>query len=181
MHEANVCVLLVDAARARVMLLREREVAGSKLTELYEVADVANPRWRATDAERFADNRPGLRRESPGGPQHALGDRRDWWRRDMMRSFAQQVVEEAANIWNELPSGRVVVVADAQMLGVLRPIIARQNTGPSRREVVEVQRQLTQLSVPAVHDALAKADVLPPRGRLPPPRPMRTPNPWHGA
>lgn len=178
----NFCVLLVDAARARVLTLASRTPRSEPTTaSLEDVADIANPLLRARDAERFSDTRPGTRREGPHGPRHGVSDRREGHRRDSERHFAEQVVRDAAQIWQRFPSCTIVVVANPKMLGLVRPAIARALRGPSPYDVVELSRDLTKHPAAAVHDALAEAELLPPRGRRPPVPAMRTPNPWQGG
>jgi hypothetical protein len=67
-------------------------------------------------------------------------------------------------VWKSHPACHVVVVAGPKMLGNLRPAIARRRNG-SPVEVHELDRELTQLAPAALHDALAGAELLPPRGR----------------
>lgn len=174
---ANFCVLLANTARARVLTLASARPEGeSTLSALEEVADQRNPAARARDNERFSDTRPGIRREGSHGPRHGVNDRREGNRQDSERQFMQSVVDETMAIWSRFPTCKIIVVANAQTLGLLRPVLARRVREPY--EVIEFPRDLTQLAPAAVHDALAKAGHLPARGRRPPILPMRTPNPW---
>ena len=176
---ANFCVVLASRARARVLTLASSTSEGQPtLAALQEAADTSNPQERARDSEQFSDTRPGLRREGGHAPRHAVSDRRQSHRRDDVLQFFQVVVDEAAQIWRAFDTCKIVIVASPPMLGLLRGVMAHRMNGPSPYDLVEFPRDLTHLGAPAVHDALARAGLLPPRGRRPPLKPMRTPNPW---
>lgn len=164
------CVLVADGARARILTL-ETDAAGLVATSnpLTEVADLTSPERRARDSEVLSDTRPGLRREGPHGPRHAVSDRREGHRHDADRRFAEMVVEAAAHLWRQSPRSTVIVAASPGMLGLLRPAIARRRRGASWPDVHQLARDLTKLSAPALHDALADLALLPPRERLAPP------------
>ena len=166
---ANTCVLVADAARARVFVLdAAREAGGPAITELVELAEIKNPMLRARDVELLSDSRPGLRREGPQGPRHAVSDHRENHRRDLERLFAARIAEEAAGVWRRYPSCELIVAASPRMLGFLRPAIERQIRAKDRLEVHELTRDLTKLSPSMLHDLLAEAGLLPARGRRPP-------------
>ncbi|HEY8377394.1 MAG TPA: host attachment protein [Nannocystis sp.] len=159
-------VLAVDGARSRVFVLRTDD--GEQVptvSPLVEVAQTTNPDRRAKDSELFTDARPGLRREGPQIPQHGTSDRRDGHRRDAERRFAAEAVAEAARVFREQGVTRVVVVANPAMLGTLRP--AMKDLANVPWTVREIARDLSRLSPPALHDALAEDGALPPRGRMP--------------
>jgi len=171
---SSFCVLLADAARARVLTL---DSPGGELeptlAPLTEVIDLTSPARRGRDSELLSDTRPGLRREGGHGPRHAVSDHREGKRDDADRHFAELAADEASRIWHRRPFCTVVVVAPPRMLGVLRPLIAQHNSGPSPYDVRELDRDLTRLATPAVHDALAARALLPPRGRRPVPESRR--------
>lgn len=162
-------VLAADGARARVFVLRISDGEHvPTLAPLVEVAQATNPDRRAKDSELFAESRPGLRREGPGVPQHGVDDRREGHRRDTERRFAAQAVDEAERAFREHGVTRVALVASPAMLGVLRQVM--RNDAHQPWTVRELARDLSRLSGPALHDALADNGLLPPRGRMPPTR-----------
>jgi hypothetical protein len=55
------------------------------------------------------------------------------------------------------------------MLGTLRPAIERRRSRTSPLDVQALDKDLSRLASPALHDALAEAALVPPRGRLPTP------------
>ncbi len=167
-ERATYCVLAADSARARLFTLDAAlDVTEPTLTHLEEVEDLANPAHRARDGDLFTDSRPGLQRAPPLGPSHGVSDRRDARRREQRRAFADMAVEELNRLWQRFPRATVVVAANPVVLGDLRGALARRTRAPG--EVVEVPRDVAQLAPPALHDALAVAKALPPRGRRWPP------------
>jgi protein required for attachment to host cells len=164
----NHCVLVADAARARVWVL-DADGGGNapSIFELVEVAEITNPILRARDVEVVSDSGTG-RRGGAKTPIHAPPDHRDHRRRDLERHFAAQVAEEAAAVWRRYPSCELIVAASPVMLGLLRPALARQIRVTDQVHVRELPRDLTKLTGPALHDLLAEDELLPPRGRRPP-------------
>lgn len=164
----NFCVVVADAARARVFVLEiERPVAGAMTSELVELASVTNPILRAVDSAVVSDSGTG-RRGGARTPLHSTPDHRDQHRRDIERHFAAIVAEEAAAVWRQYPSCELVVVAPPGMLGLLRPAIDRQMGAKDHIAIEEVLADHTKLSAPKLHDLLAESKLLPPRGRRAP-------------
>src|SRR5678816_559689 len=139
-HVRNHCVLVADAARARVWALDMDRSGGTAISELVEVAEITNPTLRARNVELVSDSGTG-RRGGARTPLHATPDHRDHHRRDLERHFAAQAAEEAVAVSQRYPSCELVVVASPVMLGLLRP---------------------------ALHDLLAGDKLLPERGRRAP-------------
>lgn len=158
------CVVAADGAHARILTLDAANVHDASPTPLVEIADLSNPARRAKDGELFSDSRPGLRRESGQGVRHAVDDRRDSQRQEGDKRFAEMVAAEAEAVWSSHPTCHLVVVAGPRMLGNLRPAIARRRNG-TPVDVRELDRELSWMSPAALHDALAGASLLPPRGR----------------
>lgn len=132
----HVCVVVADAARARVLVLEP---------ELVDVSEITNPRLRARGAH--------VRSGSGAG------------RREIERHFAAEIAEEAAGVASLYPSCALIVVATPAMLGLLRPAIARKIGSTDRIAVHELARDLTRLAAPKLHDQLAEAGLIPARGQ----------------
>jgi protein required for attachment to host cells len=164
----NVCVLVADAARARVLVLAiDRPVAGPTTSALVEMADLTNPLLRARDSETLADSGMG-RRGGTSVPVHASPDHRDHRRRDAERHFAAVIAEQAASVWRRYPACELIVAASPVMLGLLRPAIDRQIRAKDRIAIHEMASDLSKLSAPMLQDLLADSGLLPPRGRRAP-------------
>lgn len=160
-------VMVADAARARLFILSTGPGEyDATMAPLVEVSQSTRPDQRAPDRDVFANSRPGLRRDN-NTAQHGMSERRQSHRHETEQRFATEVVEEAEQVWAEHDVSRVIIAASPTMLGVLRPILARKHKAPKRWSVDEVARDLTWLTPPMLHDALAAAGLLPPRGRRP--------------
>ena len=164
----NVCVLVADAARARLLVLdAEAAGGGAPTTRLVEIQKLSNPLLRALDAEAVSDSGTG-RRGGARTPLHSTPDHRDHRRRGAERHFAAIAAEEAAGVWRRYPSCEVVVVAPPVMLGLLRPAIERQLRAKDRVTIHEVAGDHTKLSAAMLHDLLAGSGLIPERGRREP-------------
>ena len=164
----NFCVLVADAARARILVLDvDAASVGPTTSALVELAELTNPMLRTRDSEAVSDSGTG-RRGGAKTPLHSTPDHRDHRRRDIERHFAALVAEEAAGVWRRYPSCELVVVASPVMLGLLRPAIQRHIRAKDQIALHELVRDLTKLSAPMLHDLLADSALLPPRGRRPP-------------
>jgi protein required for attachment to host cells len=162
--EAACGVVAADAARARLLLLRCPDaMAEPAAPQLHEVQHLSHPLARTRDSVVLSDTRPGLRREGPSGPRHAVSDRRERRRRADDRRFAREVVTAATELFSAHAVERVVVVASPKMLGLLRAVLRTTKVEWSSQEL---GRDLSRLPPPALHDALAAEGLLPPRVRL---------------
>ncbi len=157
-------VLAADAARARVLTLEGAEAAQPTLAPLVEVGLVTNPERRTRDTETFTTSRPGVRRHGPGRSPHGTDDHRERHRHETDRHFAELAVGALARVWKGFSPKLVVVVASPPLLGLLRPILAREQRRQDGAAVRELARDITRLTPPALHDALADAGMLPRRG-----------------
>jgi protein required for attachment to host cells len=166
-QQAGYCVIAADAGRARILTLEVGTSSDEAAAHLVEVADLSNPARRTRDSDLFSDTRPGLRREGAHGPRHAVDDGRDRQRAESDKKFAELVAEQAEAAWSHFAACHIVVVAPPKMLGILRPVLARQQRGATQCDVDELDRDLSRLAPSALHDALAEATLLPPRGRAP--------------
>lgn len=81
--------------------------------------------------------------------------------RDDQTELAEEVMDQAAMVWNQLPGGTVVVVAPPAMLGRLRKAGARRFRESCLERVVELARDLSDRAPREIHRRLAHAGVLP--------------------
>jgi protein required for attachment to host cells len=168
---ARIGILTADTARARVYVLETTHGDRAPTrAPLVQVAELSSPERRARDRDVYTDTRPGLYRASGSEPVHTFGDHREDHRRSDAKHFAEAILAEATAIWKAFHATRVVVAASPVMLGILRPLLARDRK-PDRYTVDELARDLTHLTPPHLHDMLATAGLVPERGRQPPLRP----------
>jgi hypothetical protein len=132
----NVCVVVADAARGRVLLLDD--AAGG--VELVEVARITNPALRVR-----------------GGGLGAVQ------RHDADRHFAAEIAEEAAAACRLYPRCELVVVAAPGMLALLRVALERA-IGTDEPITLRLNADdLTRLAGAPLHDALAQRSLVPAR------------------
>ncbi|MCA9666999.1 MAG: host attachment protein [Myxococcales bacterium] len=165
------CVVCADLGRARLFVL---DTGSSQqhdtLAHLDERAGVVNPARRLQDARIFSDSRPGLRRvlgsgaRARLGARHGVDDRRDAHRADEDRRYAADVCERTAAICDEIGCNALIIAAAPRMLGLLREGFSRAML--DGLDVRELRKDITFRSPIELHDYLADADLLPPRGRL---------------
>ncbi len=168
-EEAVFGVLAADGARARLFVMGGPHTTRSPTASpLVEVFRAVRPELRARDWESHEGERPSMRHEGAGAGSHTITNRGERRREVELERFASQVALEAVRSWRTERVVRAIVVASPPMLGLLRPALEHADHGPRPWAMVELDRDLSQLTPPALHDALAAEGLLPPRGRLAP-------------
>ena len=142
-HEARrpstMWVLVADRARARLFAAEWPE-----LEEFREVQDFAHPEGAAHPRDVEADG-PGRLYEA-SGPKHAA-DRRTDFKHQTATEFARELVGELQAGKDANTYGRLVLIAPALFLGVLR----EQVSAPIRNLIVaDLDKDLTQAGVDAI-------------------------------
>jgi protein required for attachment to host cells len=142
-HEARrpstTWILVADRARARLFSAEWPE-----LGEFQEVRDFAHPEGAARAHEVEAD-RPGRLYEA-SGPKHAADPRTDFKHHTAV-VFARELVRELQSGRDANAYGRLVLVAPALFLGVLR----EQLPDPMRSLVVaDLDKDLTQAGADSI-------------------------------
>lgn len=171
-------VLVANGARARLLSLAAPDVLLGEVTPLVEIGELVCPSTRQRDADLFTDSRPGLRREGPAGPRHAVSDRRDAHRREDARRFAGQIADRTVRAWRARRGAELVVAAAPTMLGLVRDALAVRLNADERARFRTHDHDLVRFSAPRIHARLAEAGHLPPRTRKPPLLPPQSPEPW---
>lgn len=147
----NVCVVIADAARARLYLTEpKRGQAGKPTVGLVERLDLVQLGRRQKDSEVFRNSRPGSRLATPSGPGHAVDDRRDGHREEDDRKFAADIAREAQNVAGDAGCRDIVVAAPARMLGFFRENQPSLENAGFRVELLE--RELTKLTAAQLGD-----------------------------
>jgi len=159
------CIVVVDAARARVYTYNEDGEPG---LELREIRDLINAGRRMKQGEMFSETRPSLSPSGQVGPNAVGGpakdDHRDAHVARMDLEFAKEIVEELEKIIRAEPYGHLIFIAAPKMLGDLR----KANGTLKRNGMVvdEIPRDLANLTATQLHDHLASLDMIPGRQRL---------------
>jgi protein required for attachment to host cells len=167
--KSDVCVITVDASRARFFALEVHDAAPhGRLTRLIEIEDLANAGRRQREGEMFSSSRPGVNSSAGGftgrGVQHGTDDRRGDHIDELDRRFAVDIIDALGRYVTELDAQRAVIVANPTMLGQLRNAMSKDSK--LKVDVSELKKELSWQSPVEVHDRLAEEGLLPPRGRL---------------
>lgn len=155
-------IAIADAAHAR--LYTYQHDADSQ--EFVEEMDLVSAGRRAKDSELFTESSPGTR--GSVGARGGVDDHRDAHRDEMDSKFAAQVTKEIERLAKERGLGHVICVTPPRMLGVLRPHFEQMRKHGLL--VDELERDLSQMTNPQIHDHLAQAAVIEPRRRAVQPR-----------
>lgn len=166
-------IATVDAAKARIFLYQEQAKPGFELTEY---RDLDNPGRRMRANEMFSTERPsmanhgGMNRSSmnrsarsDSGTRGTTYDDHRFAHIDMMDAkFAKHIVETIQHVLKDKALGHLILVAPPQMLGVLRK---EYTFDKAMLALDELDKDLSNLSIAALHDYLANAGYIPERQR----------------
>lgn len=166
---ANYCVIAAELARARIFTLESSETPELERTPfLTECSTLANPAHTASEGEVWSDTRRGANREHQGGqlagqtsgiPHHNYDEHRDKREHRANQQFAQDIVAELKQIIRDKNVNRLIVCAENQMLGILRPelnfLVSDQVT------LTEINKDLSNLKAQELHSKLAEDGFLP--------------------
>ncbi|MBI5607850.1 MAG: host attachment protein [Deltaproteobacteria bacterium] len=150
-------VVVADGARARFFTLDSNGMPRrGSARMLREHLDLLNPAHTHTLGHEPARGAAG-RRAAAGGPGRNDDASDASWRREQDRRFAAQIAHQLEQHCREFACHDVVLVADARMLGLLRPRVDQIGG----LHIAEHTRDLTHLSGADLHVHLADAGLLP--------------------
>lgn len=158
----RVCILLVDATRARLFTCERVTEGADTRDELVERTDLVNPQRRRRPSEVLSDTRPGSSRT--GHLQYAFDDHRDHYISQVDEKFARMAMAALRELIDERPTQRVVICASPRMLGRIRA--ATPGLIPDDVALDEVPRDLVKLSPGEVRAELASRHLLPRTSRV---------------
>ena len=157
------CIAIVDAAQARIytydQTMNADRAGAASDTLLREEIDLVNPGRRGHDL--FSTTKPGIKRQVSGGG--TTDDHREAHFEQLEHRFAKQVIEEVDRVARQRGFAHLVLVATPRMLGELRAAGAVLRRPDLMLEYIE--RDLTRLTSPQIHDHLAQLHVIAPRPR----------------
>lgn len=156
---SDVCVVVVDGARARFFSLEGEAEPGVKGgPDLVEHETLANTEATLPGREKYSDTKTG-RTQSPGGATHGFDDHRNRHDAENERRFAQLVASEAIRLADRQKASSLVLAAEVQMLGMLRQALPSS----SKVTIRELAKNLTKLSAHDLHQYLAGENMVPAR------------------
>ena len=158
---SDYCVVLADAARARIFTLEpalQPELESGP--NLVEYRDLVNPEMDQHDKELWSDVKSGRNRASSGAA-HGYDDHREKHAEEYVARFARMVAGDLEALIQNQRSKHVVVLAEKRMLGFLRSSMNLKG----EVQVHEVAKNLSKLSPAELHSRLAEDGLLPKRQR----------------
>lgn len=150
-------VVVADGARARFFTMESSKLPRHRSSvTLREHSDLLNPSHTHSLGHDPARSAAG-RRAAAGGPGRNDDASDANWRREQDRRFAARIAHQLEEHCREFACSDVVLVADARMMGLLRPQV--DQAGGLR--IAEHTRDLTHMSGADLHVHLADAGLLP--------------------
>lgn len=166
---AEYCVITAELARARIFTLEASETPELERSPyLTECKTLFNPDHKASESERWTDTRRGAHREhqaaqtagqTTGLPHHNYDEHRDQREHQANRQFAKAILTDLEQVIREAHVSRLVLCAERQMLGVLRPELDALPADQVR--LTEVGKDLTNLKPHELHSKLSDDGLLP--------------------
>lgn len=161
---SEVCVVVIDAARARFFSLEGHAETGVKGgPDLVELEDLVNPNATLKDSDKYSDSK--LFRAPGAGATAAMHGHDDSHARhdaEDERRFARRIADEAVKLADQQKASNLVLAAEGKMLGMLRQAMPQT----TKFAVKELHKDLSKLSAHELHEYLAKENIVPPRQSL---------------
>jgi protein required for attachment to host cells len=154
-------VVVVNRTKARFFTLEKAQIpeyeSGPNLSERKELL---NPTQDLAGKDLWANVKTG-RNQGSGGQAHAYDDHRENHLMEFERRFAQAIADEIGNLSQQYNAHRLILVAEPQILGLLREAITPQLLKDLK--VQELAKDLCQLKPLELHKHLATKELLPAR------------------
>jgi protein required for attachment to host cells len=154
-------VAVVNGAKARFLTLEPLDAPELESgPDLIERCDLVNPAFEMAGQDLWANTKTG-RNRGGGGKGHNYDDHRDNHLGEFGRRFAQDIVTEIDRIIAEYKLNSLILVAEPQILGVLRDCL--HNTNGRSITIDELAKDLCRLKSRQLHDYLFQKNLLPER------------------
>jgi len=154
-------VAVVNVSKARFLTLEPLNAPELESgPDLIERRDLVNPAFEMAGQDLWANTKTG-RNRGGGGKSHNYDDHRDNHLVEFGRRFAQDIVAEIDRLIAEHDLNTLLLVAEPQILGVLRDCLHSSN-GRSVA-VDELAKDLCRLKARQLHEYLAQKGLLPAR------------------
>ncbi|MBI4196166.1 MAG: host attachment protein [Betaproteobacteria bacterium] len=152
----NTCIVVADGARARLFTVAE-DASPRRKYRLEEAANLVNP-----DVEARGGGSDGAKSDRntnrQAGPMHPIGAQRERHRLEQERRFGAQIVEQAVALVGSWSEGRLVLIADPRLLGLMRERLRRALKSEIRLQ--ELAKDYSGLSVSELERLFVEQGVL---------------------
>jgi len=157
---SDYCVIVTGGAHARFFTLEPVEFPELESgPRLIECGEIVNPEKEISGRDLYADSKMGRGHAPHGGPAHGYDDHRSKHDEEFDRRFARKVLKRASSIVQANQARYAVLVAPANMLGLLRQELDIIRKGGMKVHILA--KDMVKFSPKKIHDHLAKVQVLP--------------------
>ena len=156
------CIVVADAGTAKFFGVEPLD-SPREASRLVEHATLTNPNLRTLGESVTGRVRTETNTNRQAGPVHPMGAQRERHRMELDRRFWDEIARQAATITREWKDGRVVLVAEPRLLGLMRQAV-RDALAPGI-ELKELAKDYVHLTMEELQDHLSLNALVPPRRR----------------
>lgn len=156
----RICLLVADAARARIYTYEQLHEPGGPHEVMREECDLVDLARRQRPSELFSDGAGG---DHSGRHGYSFDDHRQGHLDQLDANFAKQIAADVERVMRDHGYHALIVVASSRMLGELRDSLESLRR---RVTITELEKDFTKLATAELRDHLAALELLPPRPRL---------------
>lgn len=121
---SNTCIVVADSARARLFTVMSDENPRRKL-RLVEQLVLVNPESQACGKNSIGRVKTDRNTNRQAGPGHPIGAQRERHQLEHERRFGGEIVERAAALVANWSEGRMLLIAEPRLLGLMREPLRR--------------------------------------------------------
>lgn len=115
----NTCVVVADGTRARAFTL-VADAAARRGMRLLEQWTLTNPEAQTRGRRQSGQVKSERNTNRQAGPVHPIGAQRERHRLEQDRRFASEVVDRVCQLVAAWDEGRILLIAEPQLLGLMR-------------------------------------------------------------
>ena len=155
-------VVAVDTAHARFFSLVDSDTPEIESgPDLVETGAMIQPENEMHDEAVFTTTKTGANTSPGNGKMHSYDDHRSRHNKEFARRFSGDIAAQVKRQVHNRNTRDIILVAQASMLGMLRPRI-EEFLGP-QQNLHSVGKEVGRLSPRQIHELLADENLLPPR------------------
>jgi protein required for attachment to host cells len=159
-------VTIIDGTKARFLSLEPAEMPEYESgPNLIERKELLNPTKELSSEELWSTVKTG-RNKGAGSVAHAYDDHRQNHLDEFERRFAQTIANEVVNLSQTYQTQQIFLVAEPQILGVVREALAPLLTKNKNIQIQELAKDLCKLKPLEIHEHLAGKNLLPARRKV---------------
>jgi protein required for attachment to host cells len=154
-------VAVIDGTKARLFTLEASEFPEYESSPNLVEQECLTSATREMQGKDLWNSTKTGRNRGSAGQAHGYDDHRENHISEFERSFAKEIASKTAALAQSHQAQQVLVVAEPQILGLLREVFSSQI--PKQLKVTELAKDLCNLKTLELHEYLAHRDLLPAR------------------